>query len=504
MMTARKSCWYLSFVAAFLLGSVAAKASEYNAAYCQSVVNTLNIHWAGIKGPGTPCTGIEFTNGTLADAADGNISISGMSVSNSSCISAYSYAFTLLPDNSTLSGIDIPNNVPMTLTRGPGEACFVGHWVSGPYDYLAHIAAAPFVSSSCTITLSPTDASVPAVGGGGFPLPSVTTNCITASGHTVRRNVPWIHLPGEDANGSISTPSLGVLYSVDSNPGSAPRTGTITVDGQTFTVNQAGAIAGGANYQGLFWNAPAGSESGWGINFAHQGDVIFATWFTYDATGKALWLSMTATKIAEGVYAGVIYQTSGPAFSAVPFNPAAVTATAVGSGTLTFSDIDNGSFTYSVFGATQVKPLTRQVFGPVPVCTWGALANLALATNFQDLWWAAPAGIESGWGVNFTHQGDTIFATWFTYGSDGQPLWLSATIIKVAPGVYTGTLYRTTGPAFNAVPFLPGNVVLTPVGTLTVSFANGNSATFASSVNGVVQSKPITRQVFRAPGTACQ
>lgn len=35
----------------------------------------------------------------------------------------------------------------------------------------------------------------------------------------------------------------------------------------------------------------------------------------------------------------------------------------------------------------------------------------------------APAGAESGWGVNFTHQGDTIFATWFTY-DDGTPLWL--------------------------------------------------------------------------------
>ncbi len=50
---------------------------------------------------------------------------------------------------------------------------------------------------------------------------------------------------------------------------------------------------------GLFWNAPADSESGWGINFAHQGDVIFATWFTYDLTGKAWWLSMTADKTGE-------------------------------------------------------------------------------------------------------------------------------------------------------------------------------------------------------------
>ena len=52
----------------------------------------------------------------------------------------------------------------------------------------------------------------------------------------------------------------------------------------------------GANYQGLWWNAPAWSESGWGINFAHQGSDIFATWFTYGADGSPLWQSATAVK----------------------------------------------------------------------------------------------------------------------------------------------------------------------------------------------------------------
>jgi len=36
-----------------------------------------------------------------------------------------------------------------------------------------------------------------------------------------------------------------------------------------------------------------------------------------------------------------------------------------------------------------------------------------------------PEGVESGWGVNFTHQGDTIFATWFSY-FELPPDWLSA------------------------------------------------------------------------------
>jgi hypothetical protein len=271
---------------------------------------------------------------------------------------------------------------------------------------------------------------------------------------------------------------------------------------------KSGAVS--VNYQGLWWRSPAGSESGWGINFAHQGDIIFVTWFTYDLTGRAWWLTMTAAKTAEGVYSGTINQTHGPAFSAVPFSPATVTATAVGTGTLSFTDANTGSFSYTVNGISQVKPITRQVFGPLPTCVFGGQANRAAATNFQDLWWAAPAGVESGWGVNFTHQGDIIFATWFTYDVDGTPLWLSATVNKTAPGVYTGALNRTAGPAFSAVPFLPANVALTNVGTLTITFANGNSASFAYTValtgpaSTMTQTKSIVRQVFRTPGTVCQ
>ncbi|HKU86930.1 MAG TPA: hypothetical protein VJV77_11400 [Casimicrobiaceae bacterium] len=272
----------------------------------------------------------------------------------------------------------------------------------------------------------------------------------------------------------------------------------------SVTAAQANAGNGARNYEGLWWNAPAESESGWGINFAHQGDIIFATWFTYDDAGKAWWLSMTADKTADATYSGTLYRTTGSAFNAVPFDKSKFTATPVGNGTLHFTDDNNGTFAYTVSGVTQTKPITRQAFGPLPKCTFGAQPDLALATNYQDLWWNAPGGSEDGWGVNFTHQGDTIFATWFTYGTDTAPLWLSATTAKIATRTYAGDIYRTTGPAFNAAPFLPANVKATKVGTLTLTFANGNAGTFDYTVDGMRQTKPITRQVFRSPGTVCQ
>ena len=117
--------------------------------------------------------------------------------------------------------------------------------------------------------------------------------------------------------------------------------------------------------------------------------------------------------------------------------------------------------------------------------------------------------MESGWGINFTHQGDVIFATWFTYDFAGAALPMSATLRRVgASSTYSGTLIRTSGPAFSAVPFNPQAVTRAEVGTATVSFSNGNAASFSYQVSDGVrstsQTKAITRQVFRPPGTVCR
>jgi hypothetical protein len=255
-----------------------------------------------------------------------------------------------------------------------------------------------------------------------------------------------------------------------------------------------------ANYQGLWWNAPGGSESGWGINFAHQGDVVFATWFTYDAAGKPWWLIAELHKDAGATYSGPVSTVAGPPFNAVPFAPAPV-ETQVGTMTATFSDATHGTLSYTVNGITQTKSIVPQQFGPLTTCAWGAQPNLALATNYTDLWWNAA---ESGWGVNFTHQGDIVFATWFTYDAAGKPWWLIAELHKGANATYSGPVSTVSGQAFNTVPWNTSAIVETGVGTATVTFANGNGATLAYTVNGVTQSKAIARQVFAPPGTVCQ
>lgn len=273
------------------------------------------------------------------------------------------------------------------------------------------------------------------------------------------------------------------------------------------------ALAGAPrNYQGLWFN-PA--EAGWGINFAHQGDTIFASWYTYDLNGKPTWLVMTANKTTANTYTGQLFQGTGPPFDSAPFPPLGSPGGAVigglgGTATVTFTDGNNAMFSYTVTGtATQIKTITRQLFGPQPVCTFAAQSNLAVATNYTDLWWASPPGSEAGWGVNLTHQGDNIFISWFTFDRDRTPMWLVATATKTAPNTYVATqLFRlTSGPAFNAVPFPPlgsaGGPTGLSVGSAQLVFASGNAADFSYVVSGVSQTKAITREVFVTPGTVC-
>ena len=276
-------------------------------------------------------------------------------------------------------------------------------------------------------------------------------------------------------------------------------------------------LASTPNYQGLWWKAPGGSEDGWGINFAHQGNVIFGTWFTYDTTGKGWWLTLiNDTNPSAGVFTAKLYATTGPPFNTVPFVKTGGPPPPIGSATLNFTDANNASFHYDVNLPTgtvsQTNAITRQPLGAGAFATCTAGANLATASNYQDIWWAgtsATPGTESGWGINFAHQGDTIFVSWFTYDLDGTPLWLVATAPKTGPGIYEGDLYRPSGPRFDAYDKSQFKAN-PPVGMMKLTFADGNNAAFnytvqvAGMTTPVTQTKPITRQLFSAAGTTCQ
>lgn len=249
------------------------------------------------------------------------------------------------------------------------------------------------------------------------------------------------------------------------------------------------------NRTALWWNA---AENGWGLNVNHQGNLIFATLFTYDASGP-LWLVMSrGERQPDGSYQGSLYRMSGPAFNARPFG--ATTPAEVGTMRLAFSGQNALALTYSMDGVQVSKSLTRQEFGTVATCGWSAF-DRSYTENLQDLWNNSD---EPGWGVNFTQQGDILFATLFTYDAGGRPLWLVMSRGERTSNGFSGTLYRMSGPLFNANPWV--SVVPTPVGTMTVvaNNFNYNSATLTYSYNGTTVTKQIQRQVFGTLKPSCE
>ena len=129
-----------------------------------------------------------------------------------------------------------------------------------------------------------------------------------------------------------------------------------------------------------------------------------------------------------------------------------------------------------------------------------ARAATPFSVDASDLWFN-PA--ESGWGVNVAQQGDTAFLTLYVYGADNKPTWYVASSMTgtrtggVGDVRFTGDLFATTGPAFNAGTFDPNKVVNTRVGSVTLDIAGGTQGTLTYSVNGAGVTKKIVRQTWR-------
>jgi len=250
--------------------------------------------------------------------------------------------------------------------------------------------------------------------------------------------------------------------------------------GSSIAANTPGALSG------LWWNS---TESGWGIEFAQRGAIVFAAWYTYDGAGDPKWYVAPHCALPAAAPSGscteTLYEVSGPAFFGTAFNPSAVHVAAAGSLQLNFTNASAGSMTYIVAGQTRTVAIARQ---PFPAGT------SAPPVDYTDLWWNP---VESGWGLMVTHQFGVMFLAWYVYDGAGKPVWYVASNCNVNASQTgcSGTLYRTTGPAFGPT-FNSSQVRVFDAGTVSLSFSDANNGTLSYTVNGASASKAITRQVF--------
>ena len=238
------------------------------------------------------------------------------------------------------------------------------------------------------------------------------------------------------------------------------------------------------DYTDMWWAGTA--ENGWGMSITQHGLIQFNVIFAYDSLGKPLWYVMPggSWNATNTVFTGALYQPTSAPFSA--YNKAQfVPGASVGTATITYANSGTANLAYTINGISGTKTIQRQVFAtdtgqPRPVV--------------NDLWWAGAQ--EDGWGMNIAQQGRTLFPVWYTYDSTGK------TIFYTVPGgtwdgtIYRGDIYATVSSGWLGVNYTASQFVATKVGTMTLNFADQNNATMTYVVNGISQTKTITRQPF--------
>ncbi len=207
----------------------------------------------------------------------------------------------------------------------------------------------------CTYSLSPTNASFGTTGGTG----SVTVNASASTcTRTATSNVSWLTI----TSGASGTGTGSVNYSVAANTGGS-RSGTLTIAGQTFTVNQSGCsftLSFGST------SFPAAAATGSVAVTASGANCLWT------ASDNQSWITVSPT--------------SGTGNGTVNFSLTANTSTASRSGTLT---IAGSNITITQAGATPcaytVANFNRAFTatgGTVTInvtttsaCTWNATEN---------------------------------------------------------------------------------------------------------------------------------
>jgi hypothetical protein len=91
---------------------------------------------------------------------------------------------------------------------------------------------------------------------------------------------------------------------------------------------------------------------------SYDGQVLVATWFTYDSQGSPTWYFGSAQS-TYGDYYGSLFRVTGPSFLAPKFDPAAVTPVPVGELEFEYTD---GNHMSMYTGVASGQKLTRYVF----------------------------------------------------------------------------------------------------------------------------------------------
>jgi hypothetical protein len=248
------------------------------------------------------------------------------------------------------------------------------------------------VRVTCTYSIFPTSQSFSSAGGSG----SVNVTAPSGCPWTATSNASWITITsGSSGNGNGT-----VNYSVASNPSTTPRTGTMTIAGQTFTVTQdpppPGTIQVNATLNGATWSGS--------VSYRLTGPQ------TIDGTTVPATFSNRPT----GSYT-LNYQSGGPSGATLTSITPSATQTLNSGGTITFT------LNFTATGDT-MPPDTQITGGP----------NGTINTNSATFTWTGSDNVTPTGNLVYAYRLDPIEPNFSSFSST-----TSKTYSMLANGSYT-------------------------------------------------------------------
>lgn len=191
---------------------------------------------------------------------------------------------------------------------------------------------------------------------------AVAGNACEGEIYRVRGGTP-LTVPWNGAGRVVTTVGRGRLEFSDENTGAF----SFTVDGRAARreiARQVFAPPGATTaYSGLWWNA---AEPGWGIAVTRQGDIVFATTYSYDSSGEPVWHAAPRCVLAGSACSGELYRVTGGSAPWLAWAGSDRVVSQVGTLGLAFSGAEEATLSYTIDGLPGTKPLTRQRFGTAP------------------------------------------------------------------------------------------------------------------------------------------
>lgn len=310
-------------------------------------------------------------------------------------------------------------------------------------------------SSACTYAIAPTSAS--AVSGAGTGSVAVTTSNAACT-WTVGSNASWLASTSSGGTGNQSVP-----YDFSANAGAA-RSGTLTIAGQTFTVNQAsGCVAT------LSPSSASAAVAGASSSFTITMSAPTCAWTA--SSPDAFITGVTASGTGTGTVSFSVASNTGPARSGTIVAGGSTFTVSQASGCT--ASLASPSASAIAAGASSAVALTMSG----STCPWTASSNASWLTVTGSGTGSGSVGYTVAANVAGPRTGTlTIAGQTFTVSqSDGCAFTLSATQAAASGAGQTGSINVTASAptcAFTASSQAPwlSNVTAGATGSATISY----------------------------------